>query len=167
MIICIIGLAGSGKTTTGRSLYKKIKSKNPATCFIDGDKIREINDYDLGYTLSDRKKNAKRVINLCKLLDDQKINVVVSILHNFPKQGLENRKNFSEYFEVFIKCKKNTLIKRDQKKLYSKVGKKKILNVVGFDIKFHEPIKPDLVVNCEDDINTNVLKILKSLKIYK
>ena len=70
-----------------QSLYKEIKKKNPSTCFIDGDKIRQINDNDLGYTLSDRKKNAKRIINFCKLLDDQKINVVVSILHNFPKKS--------------------------------------------------------------------------------
>ena len=167
MIIWIIGLAGSGKTTIGKSIYKKIKSKNSSTCFIDGDKIREINEYDLGYTLSDRWKNAKRIINLCKLLDDQKINVVVAILHNFPKQGLENRKRFSKYFEIFIKCKKNTLIKRDQKKIWSKFSKKKIRNVVGFDIKFNEPIKPDVIVNCEDNINTNVLKIIKSLKTYK
>lgn len=167
MIIWIIGLAGSGKTTIGKSVYKKIKRKKPATCFIDGDKIREINEHDLGYTLSDRKKNAKRIINLCKLLDKQKINAVVSILHNFPKQGLVNRKQFSKYLEIYIKCKKSILIERDQKKLYSKSNKKKIRNVVGNDIKFNEPIRPDLIINCEDNINKNVLRILKLLKIHK
>tara|TARA_Y100000590_G_C15594886_1_gene967614 strand:+ start:521 stop:1015 length:495 start_codon:yes stop_codon:yes gene_type:complete len=164
MIVWIVGLAGSGKTTIGQSLYKEIKKKNSSTCFIDGDKIRQINDNDLGYTLSDRKKNAKRIINFCKLLDDQKINVIVSILHNFPKQGLENRKKFSKYVEIFIECKRKTLIKRNQKKLYSKGNKGRVKNVVGIDIKFNKPIKPDLTINCEHSRKTNLKKILKVLK---
>ena len=37
-------------------------------------------------------------------------------------------------------------MQRDQKELYSKAEKKEISNVVGFDIPFTPPVKPDLII---------------------
>ena len=55
---------------------------------VDGDAFREIMGDDLGHSMEDRRKNAGRISRLCKLLDDQKIDVVCCIL-----SILRNREN--------------------------------------------------------------------------
>ena len=40
-----------------------------------------------------------------------------------------------------------TLFQRDIKDLYQRALRRKIKNVVGIDIKFRKPIKPDLVID--------------------
>tara|TARA_B100000315_G_scaffold259024_1_gene313267 strand:+ start:225 stop:1223 length:999 start_codon:yes stop_codon:yes gene_type:complete len=160
VIIWIIGLAGSGKTTLGKALYQKIKENNQKVCFIDGDSIRRAFNNDLGYSNKDRKINAGRIISFCKILDLQNINVVVSILHNFPDQRLKNKSIFSKYFEIFLDTPKKILLKRDQKKIYSKFKKKQIKNVVGLDIKFEKPLQPNITLNGNNSTKINVQKIL-------
>ena len=52
-----------------------------------------------------------------------------------------NRENISKYKEIYIRVKKETLLTRNQKGLYT-AG----CNVVGVDIPFDEPQTPDLIV---------------------
>ena len=54
-----------------------------------------------------------------------------------------------------------TLRKRDYKKLYKNAFSGKIKNVVGVDIKFIKPKKPDLIINnisTKQDLYSNYKK---------
>ena len=104
MILWIIGLSGSGKTTVGKIVYKKLKKKFKNTVFLDGDDLRHIWGNDLGHSLSGRKENAERIFKLCKLLDSQKINVICSLLSIFPKFQKKARKEFKNYYQVYLKA---------------------------------------------------------------
>jgi len=82
-------------------------------------------------------------------------------LSNFPKWLKWNRKNIKNYFEVYLKTDLDILKKR-RAKLYSK----KIKNVVGVDLKFNEPVEPDIIIensNNKNNIETNAIKILKKI----
>ena len=62
------------------------------------------------------------------------------------------------------------LRKRDYKKLYKKAFSKKIKNVVGVDIKFIKPKKPDLIIeniSTKQKLYSNYKKILKEIYIKK
>lgn len=162
MIIWMIGLAGSGKTTIGSALYERMKKDNPATVFLDGDHIRKIWGDDLGYTIEDRKLNGWRICNLCHFLDCQGIDVVACVLSLFHNQQDWNRKNLSEYFEVFIDVPMEVLEKRDQKQLYSGARAGKVKSVAGIDIPFVPPKCPNLVIPngsiCENfDVYTDMI----------
>ena len=53
-----------------------------------------------------------------------------------------NRANIGSYKEIYIKVTRDTLYRRDQKKLYSSGAKE----VVGVDLPWEEPKTPDAVV---------------------
>jgi len=138
MVIWIIGLSGSGKTYLAGKLLKSIKGRK---IHVDGDEVRKYLTYKLGYTKSDRKKNSLIVSDLCAYLEQKNYTVVCSILSLFKEHQLKNRKKFKKYFQIYLKTNFNQLLKRNNKKIYSKTKK-----VVGKDIKFPTPIKNDLVI---------------------
>jgi len=148
MVIWLIGLSGSGKTSIGREIYKILKEKKKNTVLIDGDEIRAIFKHDKGalpYTIEGRYKNAQRICALCKWLDSQDINVVCCILSIFEESRLWNRNTYSSYYEVFIDVPLEILFNRDYKKLYASAQQGKMDNVVGIDIPFEKPENPDYV----------------------
>ena len=53
-----------------------------------------------------------------------------------------NRENIENYREIYVKVTRETLYRRDQKKLYSSGAK----NVVGVDLPYDEPETPDVVI---------------------
>tara|TARA_Y100001936_G_C15834717_1_gene538679 strand:+ start:54 stop:578 length:525 start_codon:yes stop_codon:yes gene_type:complete len=167
VVIWITGISGSGKSTFGKFFFKKFKKIKKNTIFFDGDEFRKIFLDDIKYTLQDRDKNAQRLTSLVKYLSDQNTNIVISA--NITSQRFRNwcRKNIKNYFEVFIDVPMNILIKRDYKKLYKKALEKKIKNVVGIDIEFKKPKKPDFVIKnigSKYDLFKNYHLILKEIK---
>ena len=92
---------------------------------MDGDEVRKIYNDKLGYTLSDREKNAERLSKISKFLSDQKINVISSVLSNFPKWQKWNKKKINNYKQIYIKVSLENLILRDKKNLYKKALNKK------------------------------------------
>jgi adenylylsulfate kinase len=147
MVVWLIGLAGAGKTTIGREVVSRLRSRNRATVFIDGDAMRAIMGEDLGHTVEDRRRNAGRVCRLCQYLEQQGIDVVCAILSLFSESRAWNRRHYARYVEVFISVPMEELVRRDQKGLYTGAREGRIRDVVGVDIPFEPPAAPDLVVD--------------------
>lgn len=162
MVIWIIGLSSSGKSKIAGLVYKKLKKKKTNTVWLDGDKVRKIYNDKLGHTLKDREKNAERISRLTKYFSDQNINVIASVLSNFPKWQNWNKKNIKNYKQVYLKVTLENLILRDKKNLYKKALKKKRKNVVGIDLKFHEPLNSDLIID-NNKMTKNFNKIVKKI----
>lgn len=152
MVIWIIGLSGTGKTTLAKEIVNKanIDSNTTTTILLDGDVIRGIFGNDLGYSMNDRLLNAQRICRLGKFLDESGMNVVCAILSLFPETRDWNRKNIENYYEVFIDTPIDDLIKRDSKGIYEKYFRKEMSEVAGLDLDFPLPEKSDLVIK-----NTN------------
>jgi len=146
MVVWLIGLSGAGKTTLAKEIVAGTSIKNHNTVLLDGDVIREIFNNDLGYSMEDRLLNAKRICQLGKFLDDQGVNVVCAILSIFPETRDWNRKNIKNYYEVYIETPIEILADRDSKGIYGKYKRGEISKVVGMDIDFPVPDKPDLVI---------------------
>jgi adenylylsulfate kinase-like enzyme len=156
MVIWITGLSGSGKSTIGQEIWLRLREIEPNTVLVDGDRIREVLGLDKGdenYTIAARQKVAERIYELCRWLDEQKVNVVCCTISLFEDLHRLNRKNLSNYFEVFMDVPLDILKRRDFKGLYSG----KIPNVVGLDIPYSKPLNPDLTIdNSEDRESLNI-----------
>lgn len=146
MVIWLIGLSGTGKTTVGEVLYSQLKLQHPNLVFLDGDNLRDIWGDSLGHTIEARNMNAHRISHLCRMLDRQGIHVVASVLSLFPEWQRWNRENLSSYFEVFLDVPMDVLKTRDSKGLYAAAERGEMDNVVGVDIPFPRPENSDLVL---------------------
>lgn len=156
----ITGLSGAGKTTIGNLLYRHIKCQNGNIVLLDGDILRQI-FHNTDYTLEGRKKLALQYSGLCKMLNEQGIDVIICVVGMFQACRDWNRKEIQNYKEIYLKVNMEELIRRDQKQLYSRALKKEIDNVMGIDIPIEEPKKPDIIVdNSGKDSPENVLNII-------
>lgn len=151
MVIWIIGLSGTGKTTLASQVVERIRRLNGKVVLLDGDLIRNLFGNDVDHTIAGRRRNAERLSVLTKFLADQGIHVVAAVLSIFPEWRRWNRENIPDYSEVYLKASMQTLLRRDIKDLYSKATRGEIVNVVGVDIPFPEPENPDLVI--ENDVD--------------
>jgi adenylylsulfate kinase-like enzyme len=167
MIIWLTGLSGSGKTTISKEFLKITKKKKYNFINIDGDLIREVYNDKLGYSKKDRVIQIKRIQKIALYLNKQNCNIIVSALYSNATLLKWNRENLKNYIEIYVKTSIQELIKRDQKKLYSKFFDKKQKNVVGMDINFLSPKKSDIIIDTEiDTIKLSAIKILNYIK-YK
>ena len=137
MVIWIIGLSGSGKTSLAKNLFKNMREKK---IMVDGDMVRKYITYKLKYSIKDREKNSQLISDLCKFLEKQGFLVICSILSIFTEHQKINRKKFEDYFQIFIHSEISNLKNRNINKIYSKK------NVVGKNIKFPKPYKNDLII---------------------
>ena len=142
----ITGLAGAGKTSLGKLFYNRLKKIKKNIIFLDGDALREVFQDSFSYTSEERFKLAMKYARLCHLLSSQGMDVICATISMFEKCREWNRTNIFNYFEIYIRVPLNILKKRDQKKLFSQVEKGNISNVLGMDLPFEEPKKPDLII---------------------
>lgn len=148
----ITGLSGAGKTTIGKLFYHKMKQVFSNTVFLDGDVLREVFGFDLGYTESDRRICAMRYSRLCNMLQKQDLNVVCCTISMFDAVREWNREYIVGYREIYIKVSMDVLRKRDQKGIYSGNTDEAEKDVMGVDIIFEQPKDPDLVLENDGDI---------------
>ena len=165
MLIWIIGVPGAGKSLVAKRLKEKLQDKFGNFIHIDGDEFRKIMGNDLGYSLEDRKKNGERIVSMGKFLIDSNVNVIVSILSIFHDHQDWNRETIKDYYEIFLDVNEETILSRNQKKLYTKKDYNK--NIVGRSIEFIVPKNPNLVIknNNDDKLDRVVDKIYQNIKI--
>ncbi len=135
------GLAGAGKTTVGGLFFRRLKATKPNAVLLDGDQIRPVFCEDTGYTHEDRVKRAWRIFRVCRMLAEQGIDVVCCSIAMYADVRAWNRENITNYKEIYIKVKSETLQSRNQKGLYTSDSA-----VVGVSLPFDEPQNPDIVI---------------------
>jgi len=151
MVVWIIGLSGTGKTTLANLLVERIRDAGKKVVLLDGDLIRELFANDVDHTVEGRRRNAERLSFLSSYLAKQDVHVVAAVLSIFPEWRRWNRDNIPGYCEVYLKASIETLQRRDIKDLYARALSGDIPNVVGVDIPFPEPENPDLVIENDAD----------------
>jgi len=145
------GLAGAGKTTVGGLFYRRLREKKPDAVLIDGDQSRTAAGHSTAdgevlledrYTTEARKAGAKGTFQYCRNLSEQGKDVVVCSISMYAEVRAWNRESIENYREIYLKVSRDTLYRRDQKKLYSSGAK----NVVGVDLPWDEPEHADVVI---------------------
>lgn len=162
MVVWIIGLPGSGKTTLAKEIQKQLLSQNQACAHIDGDDMRSIWGDDIGYEVKDRKKNSSRIQKLGKILEDQNLIVVVSIMSIFEEDRNFNRQLYKAYYEVFLDIGIEVL--KQRRSLYEEAEKGCTKNVIGVDIAYDKPKTYDICINSVIDEKKSAQSVIKKIR---
>ena len=152
ILFWITGLSGSGKSSIGKILFNKIQNKYGPTIILHGDDLRKIFNLK-GYSKEERKRIGIMYIKFLKLIINQKINVIMTVVGLQHSIRELNKKLFKNYVEIFIKSDLRKILKFNKKKIYSKYK----TNITGLDLKPEFPKKPDLI------INNNFTKTIKEI----
>lgn len=153
MVIWLIGMSASGKTTIAREMIKKLKhsSDDRPWVLLDGDEVRALAGCDVDHTVEGRRKNAERICKCCAELDAQGKNVLACVLSIFHESQDWLRENIYNYKQVYIKVNYDVLKVRDNKHLYLNAERGLEKNVVGVDIEFPEPKQSDVIIENNKD----------------
>lgn len=171
----ITGLSGAGKTSIGKALYDKLKQDHPDIVFLDGDVLRDVFGNDLGYTREERIKCAMRYARLCKMLQEQDLNVICCTISMFDCIRAWNRENIANYREIYVRVSMEVLKKRNQKGLYSTSSLYNVSendhkelggtsdenaickDVAGIHVNVEEPKNPDMILDNEGNVSVSEL----------
>jgi len=161
MVIWLVGMSGVGKSTIADKILQHISGEGNVNIVpLDGDIVRLIdgnNQKTTSYSIEARFENAKRIQEISLALDKSGENVICSILCIFPDVLKENKEIFSGYYEVFLDASMEELERRDTKGLYKMAKNGQISNLVGYDIDFPIPEKPNLSLRTDDEKTANEL----------
>ena len=144
----VYGLSGSGKTTS-KILFKKIKK----SILVDGDAVRSKVSFDLGYSLSERIIQIKRLFGLSEIsIASNIIPIISSVYMNKSMSTLLKKKNI-----LLIQINRDIDIVQKYKIYKTKK------NVVGKDI-FFEKFQSKVIKNTNDKLfKKEIEKIAKFL----
>ena len=160
----ITGLSGAGKTTIGTKLYYEMRKACPGLVILDGDILKRLVGDSLGYSRKERLKRASYYSEMCKILTDQGITVIICTIAMYDSVREWNRRNIEKYVEIYLKVDQEVLIKRDKKGLYSRQKSGKASEIAGLDIEVEYPKTPDLVI--ENDGSVSVRECVERIMAY-
>ena len=145
-VIWLTGLSGSGKSTIGLALEKRLFQKNFVAQLLDGDNIRSGINKNLGFSEEDRKENIRRIAEIAKLYLSSGIITINSFIsptaetRNIAKEIVGD----ADFLEIYINAPMATCEARDVKGLYKKARAGEIQGFTGVNQVYEEPENPAL-----------------------
>lgn len=146
IVIWMVGLSGSGKSTIAKALESELHQKGYLTQLLDGDNLRTGINNNLTFSEADRLENIRRAAEVSKLFLNCGIITICSFIS--PTEEIRNiARNIvgeKDFFEVYINAPIEICEQRDVKGLYKKARAGEIKSFTGIDSPFEAPKNPSL-----------------------
>lgn len=141
MVIWLTGISAAGKTTIARNLERKLWKEGKNTILIDGDIMRHGLSANLGFSPEDRKENIRRAAFAARALLDHGHIVICAFVSPYiaDREMARTIIGESDFFEFYVYCDMETVIKRDPKGLYARAIKGEITGLTGYDAPYEAP----------------------------
>jgi bifunctional enzyme CysN/CysC len=142
----LTGLPGAGKSTIANLLEKQLFASGRHTYVLDGDKIRQGLNRDLGFSEADRVENIRRAMEVARLFVDAGLIVIVAFISPYRAERDLARSQFEpdEFVEIYIDASLEECERRDPKGLYAKARRGELKNFTGIDSGYEPPEAPEI-----------------------
>jgi adenylylsulfate kinase len=164
-VIWLSGLSGSGKSTLCVSLAERLASQSRPVKILDADAVRAELCSDLGFSLTDRFENIRRLTYLAKLLANNGVLVLVAAICPLNEMRAMVRSAIPDVIEVYVDAPIETCESRDPKGLYKRARQGLVAQLTGIDSPFEAPLNP--AVTCHTDkesISESTQKVLAAIQ---
>jgi len=162
--IWFTGLPCSGKTTLALRLEKELFEKGLVCQVLDGDNVRSGINNNLGFSVTDRIENIRRISEVSKLFLSAgviTINAFVSPteeVRNLAKEIIGEE----DFIEIYLNPPVEVCETRDVKGMYRKAREGQIADFTGVNAPFETPVSPDLIIDTESmSVDESISKILQ------
>lgn len=166
-VIWLTGLSGAGKSTIAINLEKNLLNLGKQVYLLDGDRLRNGINKDLGFSEADRNENVRRISEIAALFKDAGFIVIVACISPFIEMRA-NAMNIigGEHFsEVYISTSLEICIERDVKGLYKAAIEGKIPHFTGISSPYEPPKNPNIKIDtAQSDVYQSTKIIMDYLK---
>src|SRR5437016_4147266 len=148
-VIWLTGLSGSGKSTIAQRLEQELVGLGRHAEVLDGDEVRTHLSAGLGFSKEDRDTNIRRIGYVARVLARSGGVAITAAISPYREVRDELRSQTPGFFEVYVRCSLEELVRRDTKGLYAKAIRGEIANFTGVSDPYEEPLNPEVVVDTE------------------
>lgn len=166
-VLWFTGLSGSGKSTIAKKLEQRLFAGGVRTMYLDGDNLRHGLNGDLGFSSADRQENIRRAAEVAKLSFAHGEVTLACFISPFTADRRFARALVPDgrFFEIFVKCDLDVVIRRDTKGFYAKALAGEIDDFTGISSPYEEPENAELVVETDiqsvDEIVDQIIATLR------
>jgi bifunctional enzyme CysN/CysC len=157
--VLLTGPPASGKSPIAATVERLLFDQGRAVVAIDGQTLRRGLSRDLGFSLTDRSENVRRVAEVAKTINDAGLITIAALVA--PQE--EVRKKAAEvvgaerFLVVHVDAPESWRRDHDDQGVYAKTD-------AGVSIDYEPPVKPDLVVKpAEKSIDECAAAVVKLL----
>ena len=166
LVIWFTGLSGAGKSTLAIELERKLYAQGFLTEVLDGDKIRNGMNNNLGFSEDDRIENIRRISEVGKLFCSCGVVAISAFIS--PTISIRNMARDiigkDDFFEIYVSTPLSTCEERDPKGLYKKAREGLIKDFTGISAPYEAPLDANLVIDTtEQSIEKSVKLIFDSV----
>jgi len=167
IVLWFTGLSGSGKSTLAHAVEEKLHQCGRRTFVLDGDNVRHGLCRDLGFEVSDRRENIRRVGEIAKLFIEAGIITLTAFISPFLEDRNRVRSIFQNgnFLEVYCKCPLEVCEQRDVKGLYQRARDGIVKQFTGISSPYEPPKNPELIVETDKlTLEESVIQVMGLLK---
>ena len=152
MVIWISGLPGSGKST----IADELKKRHPQFTVLRMDEIRKIATPEPTYSDAERDVLYRALVYFAMRLSEMGRDVLIDATGNRRVWRELARRLIPVYREVYLRCAKETCIRREQRRITSHEAPRDIYRkgaegwpVPGMSAAYEEPLNPEVRIDTD------------------
>lgn len=158
--VLLTGRPGSGKTTTGFGLEKKLFEEGRFVTFLDGQKMRAGISRDLGFSREDRSENLRRISEVARILNDSGLICVAAMVA--PEAAIRQKAadlvGSDRFITVHLSASDDVCQQRDNEGHYDDDRP---------DLNYEVPENADLTIDTEKNDPASVVQQIYALLVQR
>lgn len=158
----LTGLSAAGKTTLADATAAALRRRGTACCVLDGDRLRQGLNRDLGFGAAARTENVRRVAEVARLMNEAGLTVLTALISPFRahRELARDLIGAPRFLEVHVSTPLAVCEARDPKGLYRLARAGGLPEFTGLSAPYEAPPEPALAI---DTSTTSVAQAVERL----